>query len=439
MLWVEPAPAGCAIDGQTMTCDVDPALMGLEPPVVIVARSGSRPTSPPTRSSTRRGSPRPTTRAARAIPTVTSPTARRRRVPTRPRTTSTARRRRSSAPAPSRSSRPIRFPMVEAVRPGDSYSYRLRVRNLGPSTILPGSCQRRPPGRADAGLGRGRRRVDVQRRRPGGLHVRPALAPNETAPDDHGDGARRHRRRRRRDPQRGDDDRHHRRRRLPGAMAQAPCIVTDDDDETTPAPIRRRPRRSSRPARRARPRRANRALAAWRSQQRTGDRRQRGHHRCGPRLDDRDRRDVVRFSCSRNGNSVSCTVASLAPVPRHGVHRHGRQHRHLQRHDHQHRSGHVRHARSRCRRTTPTMPWSGDPCQSPPTADDPAGDRAARQPAAAAHGQRPHAATPAGRTDAAVHRWHRPAAPAGAGRSAATPAEARTRRPPPSASGRRSS
>jgi uncharacterized repeat protein (TIGR01451 family) len=40
LLWVEPAPAGCTIAGQTLTCDVDPALLGVDDdPVVIVARA----------------------------------------------------------------------------------------------------------------------------------------------------------------------------------------------------------------------------------------------------------------------------------------------------------------------------------------------------------------------------------------------------------------
>ena len=110
LVWVQPAPTGCTIAGQTLTCDIDPVLL------TVGARSrsspppGCCPVSPVQRWSTERGSPPTTIRCA-----VPNPARRRRArrptasppTPTRP-TTSTARRLRSSATPTSRSSRPIR-------------------------------------------------------------------------------------------------------------------------------------------------------------------------------------------------------------------------------------------------------------------------------------------------------------------------------------------
>ena len=61
LVWVPPAPAGCTIAGQTLTCDIDPALLTIgAQPVEIVATTRARPASPVQRSSTGPGSP-PTT------------------------------------------------------------------------------------------------------------------------------------------------------------------------------------------------------------------------------------------------------------------------------------------------------------------------------------------------------------------------------------------
>ena len=403
LVWVEPAPAGCTVAGQTLTCDVDPALLTVgAQPIEIVATvrvlPGVTATSVVNRAWVTTDddpvcSREPCTPAA---------------CPTPDGVTANADPTNNVDCEETPIVRDARIEIIKtdsvgdgmSVRPGDVFTYQLVVRNLGPSDLLPGvrvdddlpaqltlvsatstdadwTCNAVDPVVCTyaSALGAGETApsivvtVRVAAAASGTSIRNVATARGEAGPNCPTPGA-------------GELRRHRRRRRDHAALSRRrPGHHQVDPDRTGGTELAG-------------------AVGLEDRQQRPRRCRQRDHQRHHPGAVDRDRRDVHRLQLHPQRQRRAMHRRQLGGgSERYRPHRYGGAGRDGGRHDPQRRQRHVRHARPelveqhRRRRRDGRDSGVAPRGRSAVAAADTAGSAAV-----AAHGQQHHTATAASRT-----------------------------------------